>query len=229
MKKKTAVFLGISACLILTAFQMYTPKPPVPRPFLPKTFCGVLGGEKIEVASGYFGTIPDYEGITAWGANRLKVNEDCSSKFNRLEIHTNINSGKPSEPFGQRPFDVVIKYSQSNGFHRIIDRAREISEDQENQLVTDNSETKTYETKRNEIGHFSRKIIYLSGGQESHILDCAVNKSGMMVNCNLSYNSDRFDIDVFGEYDLLINTSKIKIFTNSFIDSVRIKGTASDQ
>ena len=223
MKTKTAVFLGISACLIFTALHMYNKKPPVPKPFLPKSFCGILGEQKIEVASEYFGTIPDYQGSTAWAANRMKVNEDCSSKFNQLEVHTNISSGKPSEPFGQNLYDVVISYTPNNFKNTLNILAKTISDNTQYAVTDDGHGNKIYDSVKNEIGHFSRKIIYSTRGETTHILDCSANNSGRMLDCNLFYIADDLNIEISGEYESLIDFPIVQSFTSRFIEGVRIK------
>lgn len=229
MKTKTAVFLGISTCVIFTAFHIYTPKPPVPMPFLPKTFCGMLGDQKIQVSSKYFGTRPDYEGITAWGADRLKVNEDCTSKFNRLEIHANLSNGQPSEPYGQKPFDVVIEYRPSKEVYAITYLAKSAAENADNKLTDKNSDNTVYETEKNEIGHFLKTIVYSHGGQPSHILACVVKKTGKLTHCNLTYNSGKLDVKVSGDYESIIDFAIIETFTSNFISSVRIEGVSNEE
>jgi hypothetical protein len=188
----------------------------------------MLGDQKIQVSSEYFGTRPDYEGITAWGADRLKVNEDCSSKFNRLEIHANLSSGQPSEPFGQRPFDVVITYTPNKENHAITDRAESISKNADYKLIHGNSDQNVYETAKNEIGHLSRKTIYLNAGQVTKILECEVKQSGRTKYCNLAYHFGGFDVDIAADYDSLINFNKIEYLASSFISNVNIKGTENE-
>jgi hypothetical protein len=223
MKKKTAVLLGFSACLIFTALHMHSPKPSVPRPFLPKTFCGVLGEQKIEVPSEYFGTIPDYEGLTAWGANRLKVNEDCSSKFNHLEVNVNINGGKPSEPFGQNPFDIVITYNPDRKNYALAARANEISFDTNNELAEKTTEKKVYKTIKNEINHSKMKTIYLQNGQVVYILECLVNSLGKNLDCDLAYYNEGYNIGVTGDYESLRDFDSIRGFAKRYLDDKRIK------
>jgi hypothetical protein len=223
MKKKTAVFLGISACLIFTAFQMYTPKPPVPTPFLPKTFCGVLGEHKIEVASEYFGTMPDYDGLTAWSATALKPNADCSSKFNRLEVHTNLINGKPTEPFGQNPYDVVITYAPNENNFAINARANEIASDNNNLLKEKDTIKNTYETTNNEINHFKRKITYLHDGYANKVFECVINSKGKALGCDLFYYDSGMNIGISGDFESLGNLDKVQSFANIFLKDVRMK------
>jgi hypothetical protein len=188
----------------------------------------MLGDKKIQVSSEYFGTRPDYDGITAWGADRLKVNEDCSSKFNRLEIHANLSNGQPSEPFGQRPFDVVITYTPNKEDHTITDRAESTSKNADYKLTNGNSDQNVFETETNEIGHLSRKTIYLDAGQGTKILECEVKQSGSTKDCNLAYHFDGFDVDIAADYDLLINLNKIESFSSGFINNASIKGTENE-
>jgi hypothetical protein len=220
MKKKTAVLLGISACVIFTAFQMYTPKPPVPKPFLPKTFCGMLGDHKIEVASEYFGTMPDYEGLTAWSATVLKPNADCSSKFTRLDVHTNLISGNPSEPFGQKPFDVVLTIRAENPKSMRDGRISDISAEMKNKVTYKEIGNNVLETTKNEIGHFKRKIIFFNKGVKSEVLECTVNTGDKMLDCEILFYSEGYSISISGDYESLIDFAKVRIFTDNFIKNV---------
>lgn len=224
MKNKIAVFLGISACLIFTAIHMHNPKPPVPKPFLPKTFCGVLGEQKIEVPSDYFGTVPDYHGINISAADRLKVKEDCSSKFNSLEVHTNIKSGLPSGPFGQYPFDIVVTYRPNKGNLSLIDRLNNISVNKNIALIKNYSDTSVYETVKDEINHTKIITIKTHDGRVDRIFECTVNSIGKNIGCELFYYYEGYDINITGDYDSLIDFENIRIFVKSFFNNILIKG-----
>ena len=221
MKIKTAVLLGISAFLIFTVFQMHTPKPPVPRPSLPKTFCGMLGEEKIEVASEYFGTMPDYVGLTAWSATALKPNADCSSKFNRLEIHTNLTDGKPTVPFGENPSDVVITYTPNENALNAL--ANGITGDKNNFLKEKSTIKNTYETTKNEINHFKRKIIYLDDGHVNKVFECLIGSNGKPLDCDLFYYARGVNVAISGDFGSSINLDKAQVFANLFLNDLRMK------
>ncbi|WP_274644897.1 hypothetical protein [Pseudomonas serbica] len=224
MKNKIAAFLGISACLIFTAIHMHNPKPPVRTPFLPKTFCGLLGEQKIEVPSEYFGTVPDYEEINISAADRLIVKEDCSSKLNSLEVHTNIKSGLPTGPFGQSPFDIVVTYRPSKVDLKLSDRLKNISTDKNIVLIDKNFDTSVYETVKDEINHTKRITIKTNEGKANRIVECTVNSTGKNLGCELFYYYEGYDINISGDYDSLIDFENMRIFVKSFLDKILLKG-----
>jgi hypothetical protein len=168
------------------------------------------------------GTKPDYEGTSPWEASKFKPNDDCSSKLNSLGVHTNIQNGKPTRPFSDNPFDIVLSFEPAPDDLFLERHAKRIGEDSRKTLVNTNQNELVYETKRNENGYFTKTIVSLKDGHPSEIFECGSNESTTKdYSCKLYYYWDSYNVMVFGKHKTVNDFGKVRHFAEGFFSGVR--------
>lgn len=220
MKTKTAIFSGLAFCLLIAANHFSSKNTNSSSQSSPKTYCGMLGAQKVEFNGEYLGTKPDYEGTSSWEASKFKPNDDCSSRLNSLGVHTNIQNGKPTRPFSDNPFDIVISFEPALDDLFLERHAKTIGEDIRNTLVNTNQNEFVYETKMNENGYFTKKIVYFKEGRPSEIFECGFNTRTKKDICKLYYYWNAYHIMVFGEHETLNDFVKVRHFVEGFFSGV---------
>lgn len=220
MKTKTAIFCGLAICLLLSVNHFSSKNTNGSSQSTPKTYCGMLGSQKVEFNGEYLGTKPDYEGTSPWEASNFKPNEDCSSRLNSLDVHTNIQNSKPTRPFSDKPFDIVLSYRPAQDALFLERHAKAIGEDSRNTLVNTNQNELVYETKKNENDYFVKTVIYLNEGRPSEIFKCGFNTSTKKDSCKIYYYWNSYNIVVFGKHKTVNDFVKVRHFVEGFFSSV---------
>ena len=190
-----------------------------------KTYCGILGDQKIELDSKYFAMKPDYEGYSPWEANDFEPNADCSSKLILLSARTNIDTGEPSRGASEKGSNIVIFYEPAKDNLFLNRYANSFERQKEFKLINNSAKKAVYEdisTNSFNMRNVARKTVYLDNGQVTEIFECGFNTTTKINSCTLFFYSEKYNVKIYGNYNSLKNFVKARNFSVEFINKARI-------
>lgn len=208
------LLMSFSVAIMLTSFQASA-----------KTYCGMLGDQKIELDSAYFSIRPDYEGTSPWESTDFKPNKDCSSKLILLSVRTNINTGEPTNGPSEETFDIDIFYETSKDDLFLSRYSTLLSKDKDFSLINNSADKMVYEnitTNSFEMRNVKRSSIYLDNGKVTEIFECGFNTTTKRNWCDLYFYSGKYNVKIFGNYESLHDFIKARNFAVEFINKTRI-------
>jgi hypothetical protein len=196
MKTPTCVHIALSLLLMLTVSQANA-----------KTYCGMLGNQKVELDSNYFSMKPDYEGTSAWESNNFEPKEDCSSKL--------MGSDKP--------YDINIFYTPNKDDLYLSRSASSMDGNKDFSLTSDNPDRKVYTKNKTNQDYIERKIVYLDNNKVTEIFECGFNTTTKQHWCHLYFRSQNYNIKIYGSHEALSDFLKARNFSVEFLNKVSIK------